>query len=239
MEHVASVDERVFAENPSFRRGIVVAWGLDNAGASPELEAALAEAIARAAASPLDLKADARIVPWLEAHRRFGSNPNKFPPAHLSLLKRIQKPGAQLPAINKVVTIMNLCSILNTLPVGGDDLAATGATLTLRVASGAERFAPLDAPDTIEHPEPGEVVYVVQETGEVMCRRWNWRNGYATRITETTVAMLMNVDGLGDGCEARTLAARDMVADLLARHCGARTLTGLLSPEAPSLSFSI
>jgi lysyl-tRNA synthetase class 2 len=231
------VSERIFQEFPLFRRGIVVASGIQNQGVSKELEDLLNEAVESAGRRPIDVKADPRIVVWSEAHGRFGSNHNKFPPAHFSLIKRVQKPGVHLAFINKVVAIMNYTSIADVIPVGGDDLDHAGPCLELRYASGQETFVPLDSPETSEHPVPGEVVYVVADSGKVMCRRWNWRNGYETRITEETRAMVMNIDGLGEESESRAAKTRDRVAGMLEKYCGARTLTATLSPAEPSFRF--
>jgi len=233
------VDERIFKDFPLFRRGIVVASGIQNQGGSKELETLLNEAVESAGRQPIDVKADPRIVVWSEAHRRFGSNPNKFPPAHFSLIKRVQKPGIRLAFINKVVAVMNYNSIADVIPVGGDDLAHAGPCLELRYASGQETFVPLDAPQTSEHPTPGEVIYVVADSGKVMCRRWNWRNGYETRITEETQAMVMNIDGLGEESESRAVKTRDQVAAMLEKYCGARILTSMLSPAHPSFRFEM
>ncbi|MFN3078198.1 MAG: hypothetical protein ABT940_15285, partial [Alphaproteobacteria bacterium] len=90
------VNERIFQEFPLFRRGIVVASGIQNQGVSKELETLLNETVEFAGRQPIDVKADPRIAVWSEAHRRFGSNPNKFPPAHFSLIKRVQKPGTHM-----------------------------------------------------------------------------------------------------------------------------------------------
>ena len=233
------VDEMIFQDFPLFRRGIVVASGIQNQGGSKELETLLNEAVESAGRQPIDVKADPRIVVWSEAHRRFGSNPNKFPPAHFSLIKRVQKPGIRLAFINKVVAVMNYNSIADVIPVGGDDLDHAGPCLELRYASGRETFVPLDAPQTSEHPTAGEVIYVVADSEKVMCRRWNWRNGYETRITEETRAMVMNIDGLGEEGESRAVKTRDQVAAMLEKYCGARTLTSMLSPPHPSFHFEM
>lgn len=233
------VAERIFQEFPLFRRGIVVASGIQNQGSSEELETLLNEAVESAGRQPIDVKADPRVVVWAEAHRRFGSNPNKFPPAHFSLIKRVQKPGIRLPFISKVVAIMNTNSIADVIPVGGDDLGQAGPCLELRYATGQETFVPLDAPQTSEHPVQGEIIYVVADSERVMCRRWNWRNGYETRITEETRAMVMNIDGLGEESEARAAKTRDRVAAMLETYCGARTLTAMLSPAQTFFRFDV
>lgn len=233
------VRPEIFKDFPFFRRGIVVATALRNHGHSERLEAMLGRLIEEKSVQPVDLKTDPRILAWNEAHRHFGSNPNKFPPAHAALLKRIQRPGTQIPFISCVVAIMNYHSIASAMPVGGDDLAQAGRCLELRYATGSEVFAPLGTPEAVEHPLPGEVIYVVAESGEVMCRRWNWRNGHTTRITEETRQMVMNIDGLGEGGEERAIVTRDGVAAMLEEFCGARVTTTLLTPSQPAFEFEI
>ncbi len=233
------VHEKIFEAYPTFRRGRVVAKQMQNSGHSEELEAMLRQVIAEAAERPLDLKADPRTMVWNEAHRRFGSNPNKYAPAHCALLKRVQKAGAQVPFINKTVAIMNYNAIKDKIPVGGDDLMRAGGTLELRYADGSENFTPLGEPDSVEHPDPGEIIYVVSESREVMCRRWNWRNGHKTLITEETEIIVMNTDGLGEDSEARALATRDRVARMLEAFCQAEIITTLLSPSQPSYPFDV
>jgi len=233
------VDPGIFEDYPSFRRGLVLAVAIENRGPSMELETKLDEALALAARDPVDVKADPLITVWSDAHRLFGSNPNKFPPAHAALLKRVQKGGVRLPFINKVVAIMNYNSIVDRTPVGGDDVEKAGAVLALRRAEGSEVFIPLGSPEVRENPDPGEVIYVVEDSGQVMCRRWNWRNGHGTRITEETKIIVMNIDGLGEDSEKRTVVTRDRVAKMLEEYCRARTTVGLLSPSRPRTSFEV
>jgi len=233
-----SVDSRIFEKFPSFCRGIVIARKMNNRGPSTQLESLLIEALANAAADPIDLTTDPRTAIWNETYRELGCNPKKFPPAHLALLKRIQKPGASIPFINKAVAIMNDNSIRSVLPVGGDDILRAGQTLELRFADGGERFVPLNDPERTEQPNPGEIIYVAAETREVMCRRWNWRNGFQTRFTEETRAMVMNIDGLGEDSEKRAVSVRDRVARMLEQYCKAEVETALLRPSEPYFRFS-
>ena len=233
------IHTKIFEEHPTFRRGIVIARNMDNQGHSNELEDILNRAITQAAQQPIDLKADPRTMVWSDAHRRFGSNPNKFPPAHCALLKRVQKPGAGIPFINKVVAVMNINSIQDATPVGGDDVIRANGSLELRYAEGSENFTPLGSPDNSEHPVPGEVIYLVPESNEVMCRRWNWRNGHHTCITEGTRAIVMNIDSLGEDSERRAMATRDQVAQMLEAYCQAEVATTLLSPAQPIYPFKL
>ncbi|MBW2064935.1 MAG: hypothetical protein JRJ03_08375 [Deltaproteobacteria bacterium] len=227
---VVRVDEQIFENYPTFVRGIVIARNVENGGQSRELEAMLGQAVEEVSRNPVDVKTDPRTAVWLDAHRRFGSNPNKFPPAHCALLKRVRKPGTRIPFINKVVSTMNYNSIVDAIPVGGDDLEQAGNCLELRYAQGNETFTPLGQPEVLEHSETGEVIYVIADTGDVMCRRWNWRNGHNTRITEDTKIVVMNIDGLGEDSEARAITTRDRVAKMFEDFCGAEVLTTLLTP---------
>ena len=233
------VDNQVFDKFQSFRRGIVVACKMDNRESDTKLETLLTDALVNAAANPLDLTTDPKTAAWIETYRELGVNPKKFPPAHLALLKRVQKPGAAIPSINKVVAIMNDNSIRGALPVGGDDILRAGETLELRFAKGDEKFTPLNDPEKTEHPDSGEIIFMVAETGEVMCRRWNWRNGYQTRITEETQTMVMNIDGLGEDSEKRAISVRDRVARMLEQYCNAEVETALLSPSEQYFRFHV
>lgn len=229
----------IFKKYPTFRRGIVAAKSIHNTGRSTDLEARLEEVIAGAVKHPVDVKSDPKTAVWNEAHRQFNSNPNKFPPAHCALLKRVQKPGTQIPFINKVVAVMNYNSIKDATPVGGDDVRHAGQFLELRYATGSENFTPLGRQDISEHPYPGEIIYVVGESNEVMCRRWNWRNGHKTRITEETQAIIMNIDVLGEQSEARAVETRNRVAGMLEEFCQAETNTALLTPAKFLHRFSM
>ena len=239
MSHTIKVSQQIFRDHPSFRRGIVVAKNICNLDDSSELLLLLQESIECAASNPIDLDTDPRITLWNEAHRQFNSNPNKYLPAHRALLKRVQKPGTSIPFINKIVSIMNINSITGKIPVGGDDLSQVGADLELRYASGDEKFTPLGCPDETEHPEAGEIIYVANHSKEVMCRRWNWRNGQRTAIKKETQEIVMNIDGISGEAEQHVLEVRDSIANMLVKFCGADVTTHILTPSTPSFTISL
>jgi DNA/RNA-binding domain of Phe-tRNA-synthetase-like protein len=134
---------------------------------------------------------------------------------------------------------MNYNSINAVTPVGGDDLDRAGQCLELRYAKGSESFTPLGRPDTSEHPDPEEIIYVVSESGAVMCRRWNWRNGHKTLIAEETRTIVMNIDCLGEDSEEKVVITRDQVAKMLVEFCGAEVITTILSPSQMSYQFTM
>ena len=235
MKHIRIHDE-IFAAFPHYRRGLVVATGLHNVGQASELEHLLSVTIEDTKTRPLDLAEDHRFTSWDQAHRTFGSNPNKYPPAHKALRKRAQRPGGQIPFINKAVAIMSYGSIIGCLPVGGDDLEKMSNQLEIRRTQSEDRFIPLGQPEKIEAPEPNEVVYA-SPNGAVMCRRWNWRNSHGSAISEQSTSILMNIDGISQDDEQRVLAIRDQIAEMLSKYCAAQVETYWLHPGRSSLTL--
>ena len=233
------VADEIFEKYPSFRRGIVIARSMKNRTEDAELFEMLKKTLSDRFDKPVDLESDSRITDWKDAHRAFSSNPNKFPPAHIALIKRIQKQKTEIPFINSVVAVMNIVSVSSILPVGGDDIIAPDSTFKLGISSGTESFVPLGMPDKEENPSSGEVIYFIEESGDVMCRRWNWRNGDKTKINENTQNIIMNIDAIGEGSEERALKARDMVAELLEKYCSAETEKALLTPENRTYPFQL
>lgn len=233
------VGSEVFEAFPDYRRGIVLATGIDNEGTAKELEEKLDRSMLEARASPVDLDEAPEAERWREAHEAFGSDPHSHPPAHVALRDRVQSSRDGVPFVNNVVAVMNRASIENFVPVGGDDVGRAGDHLLLTEADGDESFAPLGQPDRTQTPEPGEIVYKVGGTDQVMCRRWNWRNSHETRIRPGTEVVVMNVDVLGSeaGDEARRVGNR--VADMLATYCDADTRVEILTPEEPRRTFDL
>lgn len=67
--------------------------------------------------------------------------------------------------------------------------------------------------ETVEHPEPGEIVWCDEEG--VTCRRWNWRQGPRTRIDDDTVDALFLLESLAPMTREELLAAGSELAESL------------------------
>ncbi len=227
------VEESIFEKFPDFKRGIVVAQGIKVKDANEELEEMLGEAAAQR--SDPSLLQHSYILAWDEMHRRFGSNPNKYPPSIKALLKRTTK-GKEIPFINTVVALFNYISLKYLLPCGGDDADRVEGNFKLGFASGKEIFIPLGGSQQ-ENPQPGEVIYYDDATLRVMCRKWNWRNGDFSKITSETTAVVINVDGAERVSEDAVLQARDELAELMKRFCGGSVKTALLTRNSPVYSL--
>jgi DNA/RNA-binding domain of Phe-tRNA-synthetase-like protein len=217
------VEEDVFRLFPQFCRGIVMASGIDNYKPAPELEAMLREQEEKVRQDPqIDLATHPRILAWKEAYRQFGSNPNKFTPSIIFLAKQV-KSGKQVRSISPAVDAFNLISLKHLIPCGGDDMNTVEDDLTLGRADGDENFAPIFKPEEVEHPEPGEIIYVNRKTKRVLCRRWNWRNGDFSKMTAETKNVAINVDGMMPAISRREIEqAAEGLKDILLRFCGGR-----------------
>lgn len=209
---------------PNFYRGIVVVKEITNQKSYKPVRRLLKQAIDEQA--ELDAASEPRVLAWNEAHKTFGSQPDQYFPSIKSLLQRI-KTNHDLPFINSAVALFNYISLKYVLPCGGDDIERVTGNLVLGIADGAERFFPLGG-TAEESPVPGEVIYYDDVTKNVMCRRWNWRNGDATKIEVTSKKIVINIDCLPPITPEVGNAARDELAELLKTHCHADLETAFI-----------
>jgi DNA/RNA-binding domain of Phe-tRNA-synthetase-like protein len=229
------IQDAVFDLYPDFCRGVIVVSDIKNHPSLKRVRKMLKKTLDEQIA--VDLKGDDRLLSWYQAHRDFGSNPNKFPPSISSLIKRVQKNPA-LPYINSVVALFNYISLKYCLPCGGDDMRTIEGNFVLGRSDGTESFIPLGAEEE-EAPVDGEVIYFDDMTKNVMCRRWNWRNGDRTKIEESTTNIIINIDCLPPHTQETAIQARDELADLLQQHCDATLTTSILNKENRILDLTL
>lgn len=201
----------VFAALPTACFGVVAVKGAKPGPAAEEIRRRLAEAVesCTAALEGVAIKQAPEIVPYREAFRALGINPNKYPCSIEALLTRIAK-GKGMPSINPLVDFGNAVSLRHRIPIGAHDMATfRDGVLEVRPARDGDRFNPFGGGEA-EIPDPGEIVYV--SGGEVRTRRWTWRQSETGKITDATDSLLFPVDGFADVNRAQTLAARDELA---------------------------
>jgi DNA/RNA-binding domain of Phe-tRNA-synthetase-like protein len=221
------IDQEIFNKFPDFKRGIIIVNYIENASENKRIKRLLNKEIEEEIGK--NLLEHEFVKAWDSVHLKFGSNPNQFPPSIKTLLKRIEK-GGGLPFINSVVALFNYISIKYLIPCGGDDVDKIEGNLRLGFAKGDESFIPLGSEDK-ENPEVGEVIYFDDKTLNVMCRRWNWRNGDYTKITPETKKIIINIDGAGPVSQSLVEEARDELAKLLVEQCNGKVETSLLNKE--------
>ncbi|MER5835361.1 phenylalanine--tRNA ligase beta subunit-related protein [Streptomyces sp. NPDC002130] len=212
-----TVSDDVRALAPGFTHVAIEAHGLAN-GPSSQASSELLDDAARRLAVRLDGRApheDPHMAAWRETYTAFGSKPSRTRNSAEALAKRALS-DAGLPRVNLLVDLYNAVSVAHLIPVGGEDLDRIEGGMRLIRATGEEDFVTVaDGEETVEHPDAGEVVWC-DDTG-VTCRRWNWRQGPRTRLTEETTSGIFLLESLAPMPVADVTAAAAELAELLAR----------------------
>ena len=218
-----TVSDEVRVLVPGFTHLVIEAHGLVN-GPSTEASSALLDDAARRLAARLDGRApheDPHMVAWRAAYTAFGSKPSRTRNSAEALAKRALADGG-LPRINLLVDLYNAISVAHLIPVGGEDLGLIQGGMRLVRATGKEDFATVaGGEETVEHPDAGEIVWC--DDAGVTCRRWNWRQGPRTRLTEDTTSAVVELESLAPMPVPEVEAAGAELAELLEKFSpGAR-----------------
>ena len=228
-----SYHQQVLARFPTIRAGVVHADGLVN-GPSPDhlqkvFEEQQAVSLARFHGTPMSEIPS--IVAWRRTFSAFGVKPTRYRNAAEALIRRLTKAG-DIPSINPLVDIANLVSVRYGLPVAAMDQARVAGSITVRFATGDERFDDLGSSMTTS-PEVGEVIFV-DRVGAVAARRWCWRQSAQSATGPDTVEALFTVEGHHEDAEEDVASAtRDLVALLGTHQPQARVESAWLSPARP------
>ncbi len=210
------IKKEIFKTYPSFKRGIILVKNIDITNSNNNIKKLLDSEIENK--KNKDLENHPNILAWNKVHTQFGSNPKRFPPSMYSLIKRIQKDG--FPFINSAVASFNYISLKYLIPCGGDDIDNIQGNLVLGLATGNEIFIALGSEEN-DPPKKDEIIYYDDYSNNVMCRRWNWRNGDFSKITSKTKHLVINLDGIDTTSKEEILLARDELANVLKTHCKA------------------
>ncbi|MFD8965526.1 B3/4 domain-containing protein [Streptomyces sp. NPDC059568] len=210
-----TVSDEVRTLAPGFTQLAVEAHGLVN-GPSTDGSSALLDDAARRLADRLGGRApheDPHLAAWRETYTAFGAKPSRTRNSAEALAKRALS-GSGLPRINLLVDLYNAVSVAHLIPVGGEDTDRVVGGMRLVRATGDEPFATVAGGEpAVEHPEPGEVVW--RDDEGVTCRRWNWRQGVRTRLTEESVNAVFLLERLAPMTLAELDAAGAELAESL------------------------
>ncbi len=220
------VEKEIFDKLPNACFGVVMARGIDNSKAYPEIEKLLAESI-RTAEEHFEgkkVKEEPEILPYREAFRTLGINPNRYLCSIEALFTRIAK-GQGMPYINPVVDIGNAVSLKYTLPMGAHDLGGSNEDICIRLAKDGDTFLPFGA-DEEETPSEGEVVYAVGQ--QVRTRRWTWRQSEHGKISAETSDVFFPIDGFTDFNKDKVVMAQEELEKLLKEIFHCETKTGIV-----------
>ncbi|MER5970723.1 phenylalanine--tRNA ligase beta subunit-related protein [Streptomyces sp. NPDC002055] len=195
-----TLDARLSDRVPGYVLGLIAVPDVEVVKDVPTVTAQLTAAEDKLHAARLakaDVSALPAIAAWREAYRTVGVNPNRFPCAAESVLRRVAK-SDRLPRINSLVDLCNAVSLDSHLPVASCDVGEIEGELDVRLAHGGETYLPLGTPDAPEQPEPGEVVYADGQ-GRAHSRRWNWRQGDVVKTDLGRRRILLTVESVHEG----------------------------------------
>jgi DNA/RNA-binding domain of Phe-tRNA-synthetase-like protein len=190
----SSVDAEVFELRPDYRAMRLVVDGIDPRSASAMADdmIAVAEAHARMLLADRQVEDLPHIAAWREAYRAFGAKPQRTRNSLEALTRRASE---GLPRVNALTDVYNAISVLHQVPLGGEDFDLYDGPAQLVRAGGEEDFATVAGGEqAIDHPKPGEVIW--QDDAGVTCRRWNWRQGPRTALSDETRTAFFILDAL-------------------------------------------
>lgn len=206
----ATVDPAVVARWPDYRVHLVASDKVDPLALAELADTLIEQAMAGARARDGD---DPHVLCWRDAYRDFGVKPRVARSSVDALLRRAASDQG-LPRINVLVDLYNAVSVLERVPIGGEDLDRYDGPPRLVLATGEEPFhTTADGAATVHFPDPGEPVWI--DNGGVTCRRWNWRQTTRTAIEPTTSRVGFIIDSLDPPGHDGAHRAADRLAGLL------------------------
>jgi DNA/RNA-binding domain of Phe-tRNA-synthetase-like protein len=216
------VDPGIIQRFPKFRLRVIYALGVTNGPSDRHSQTLLRESAAAAARSlgTLRIAEHPKIAAWRDVYREFGAKASDYPSSVEALLQRAAKGGpSAVPAINRLVDLYNAVSLRNLLPIGGEDLDRLQGDLVLQFAAGQEPFDVAEGgAEPPSFPRRGEVIWA--DSDGVTCRRWNWRQGRRTRLTESTANAYFVIEAMDGAPGESELEAATQQLCVLLRSAG-------------------
>lgn len=209
----ASVAPEIFKLRPDYRALLMTVERIPPGPSDSTSEALLceAESFAKSLLSNYSVTEVPHIAAWRETYKAFGAKPQKTRNSLEALTRRAE---SGLPRVNRLTDIYNAISVKHQVPVGGEDLEKYDGYPFLIRASGQEQFQAFSNGEAqTEFATPGEPVWC-DNTG-ITCRRWNWRQGPRTALTDATTNVLFIFDALEPLSDAAVLTAAEELATVL------------------------
>ena len=227
-----TVSPELFDRYPGYVRGVIVVMHAINLEGPIDEVARMLTKTQETLRARTDLDGHPNMAAWRAAYSAFGArhgSRHKYPSSIEAMVKRVLK-GGELPYINTLAALGNIASLKHLAPVGGHDVGVCTEPLWLGFADGAETFTAFGTTE-IEHPEPGEVVYLSGTT--VLCRRWTWRQAEVTKLTRATTHAAINVDGLPPVTRADVEMICEELAIQVRLFCAAQVECKMLAQDSP------
>jgi DNA/RNA-binding domain of Phe-tRNA-synthetase-like protein len=188
----ATISSEIFQLRPDYRCLLIAVTGIEPSAGDEFSEEILirAEESAKIALAMRPVDELPHIAAWREAFIAFGAKPQRTRNSAEALIRRAEK---GLPRINRLTDIYNAFSVIHQIPIGGEDLSKYQGSAKLLRAKGTETFETYSEGQLlVETPDVGEVVWC--DDAGVTCRRWNWRQGPRTQLTDQSTSALFIFD---------------------------------------------
>lgn len=216
---VFRISDEIFKKFDGVIIGVIVCKNINNKGEISDAASLLrgAEEKVRETFSQFEFpQKHPYISTWRETYKKFGSSPQDYRCSIEALVRRVIK-GENIRHINNLVDLYNYISLKYILPVGGEDLDSLDGDLMLDFAKGDEEFIRLGGEEN-EPPDVGEVVY--KDNKGVLCRRWNWREGERTKLTEETKNAVLVIEGISPVTKEDIENASNELKNIVEKFCG-------------------
>lgn len=142
-------------------------------------------------------------------------------------MARISK-GNDILHINSIVDLGNALSLKYELSMGFHDIDNfINGDIQIRESDGSDNFIPFRC-TWIEHPYVGEVVYV--SWNEVKARRWTWRQGERSKVTERSKNFFIPIDGFISNKD-KVLELQNELVKYLKDDLGLEVYSGIVDKE--------
>lgn len=222
---------------PNAQVGLLVAKNFDNTKNGDGTYQLLSEQIDKTGLEYLkvDITTKSFYNEWTTAFKEVGLNPHEYEPSHIALLKRVQQLQG-IPNINPVVNILTTVALKELVPLGGHDLKKIDGDITVGANTKKLPFTPVISKDTSSVPSH-EIVYADEK--EVFTRRWVWRQGMKSFVSEKTTDIFVPIDVFEKTPdEIEKIATK--IASLIRNYLGtpkSAFLFGIASKENPDIEL--
>ncbi|MBI4039575.1 hypothetical protein HY388_01995 [Candidatus Daviesbacteria bacterium] len=229
------VSDAIFESFANITIGAIVGFNLDNNGDEVtigNLQRQAEREVRQAFSQFASVAEHPTILAWRNIYRKFGCDPHDYRSSIEALVRRAARENP-LPHINKLVDLYNYISLKYLLAVGGEDLDKIDGDLIFNFASGREEFIPLGQTAN-DPPVVGEVIY--KDNSGAVCRRWNWREGDRTKLTEQTKNAILVFESPDENRQNLDLAMAEF--ELLAqKYCQGNFKKFIIDREHPSAAW--
>lgn len=169
------------------------------------------------------------IQAWRKAFSTMGLKPTQYRCAAEALLRRHRKEGG-LPSLHPLVDLCNAASIAFAVPIAVFDRSRVEGDLVVREADGTERYETFGG--GIEHPEPGDIIFV-DDSGNAHARRWANHQSGRSAVSAATTRALIVAEALHDRAAADMQSLVRHLAPALRNAYGITPVSSLLlQPDA-------